>query len=149
MSTTTGGPILAVGGSTAELSHADLAAFVSDIASEIARTGARRVLLVPPDQTRLHSRAGEIVAQLFGLLEGDIERVEVMPALGTHQPLGPAECRLMFGDAIDPTRLLHHRWRDDVTTLGELPADEVDAVVGRSLGLSLPFAVNHALADDW
>jgi nickel-dependent lactate racemase len=148
VSTTTGRPLLAVGGSTAELSHADLAAFVGDLASEIARMGARRVLLVPPDQTRLHSRAGEIVAQLFGLLDGDVERVEVMPALGTHQPLGPTECRLMFGDAIDPTRLLHHRWRDDVTTLGELPADEVDAVVGRSLGLALPFAVNQALVDN-
>ena len=53
----------------------------------------------------------------------------------------------MFGDAIDPACLLHHRWRDDVTTLGELPADEVDEIVGRSLGLSLPFAVNSALVD--
>ena len=70
-----------------------------------------------------------------------------MPALGTHQPLGPAECRLMFGDAIDPARLLHHRWRDDVTTIGELSADEVDEIVGRSLGLSLPFAVNRVLVD--
>ena len=60
------------------------------------------MLLVPPDQTRLHSRAGEIVAQLAGLLDDQVERVDVMPALGTHRPLGPAECRLMFGDAIDP-----------------------------------------------
>jgi nickel-dependent lactate racemase len=105
------------------------------------------VLLVPPDQTRLHSRAGEIAAQLAGLLEGEAERVDVMPALGTHQPLGPAECRLMFGDAIDPDRILHHRWRDDVTTVGELPADEVDEVVQCSLGLALPFTVNSALID--
>ena len=61
-----------------------------------------------------------------GCSTGEVERVDVMPALGTHQPLGPAECRLMFGDAIDPARLLHHRWRDDVTTIGELSADEVD-----------------------
>jgi nickel-dependent lactate racemase len=53
----------------------------------------------------------------------------------------------MFGDAIDPSRLLHHRWRDDVTTIGELSADEVDEVLGRSLGLTLPFAVNRALVD--
>jgi nickel-dependent lactate racemase len=147
VSTTTGRPLLAVGGSTADLSQAELAAFVRDLAGEVAATAARRVLLVPPDQTRLHSRAGEIVARLAGLLEGDVERVDVMPALGTHQPLGPTECRLMFGDAIDPARVLHHRWRDDVTTLGELPADEVDEVVGRPLGLALPFAVNRALVD--
>jgi nickel-dependent lactate racemase len=145
--TTSGRPLLAVGGSTAEVSRDELAAFVRDFAAAVVGTGARSVLLVPPDQTRLHSRAGEIVAQLAGLLESQVERVDVMPALGTHRPLGPAECRLMFGDAIDPARLLHHRWRDDVTTIGELPADEVDEVVGRFLGLALPFAVNRALVD--
>jgi nickel-dependent lactate racemase len=146
--TTTGRPLLAIGGSTADISQSQLAAFVRDLAGEVLRTGARGVLLVPPDQTRLHSRAGEIVAQLAGLLEGEVERVDVMPALGTHRPLGPAESRLMFGEAIEPARLLHHRWRDDVTTIGELPTDEVDEIVGRSLALSLPFAVNRALVDD-
>lgn len=148
MSTTTGRPLLAIGGSTADVSLDELAAFVRDLANAVVGTDARRVLLVPPDQTRLHSRAGEIVAQLAGLLETQLERVDVMPALGTHRPLGPEESRLMFGDAIDPSRLLHHRWREDVTTIGELPADEVDEVVGRSLGLSLPFAVNRVLVDD-
>ncbi len=131
----------------AGVSQHELAAFVHDLAGEVAASGARRVLLVPPDQTRLQSRAGEIVARLAGLLAGDVERVDVMPALGTHRPLGPAECRLMFGDAIDPARLLHHRWRDDVTTVGELSAEEVDEAVGRPLGLALPFAVNTALVD--
>jgi nickel-dependent lactate racemase len=145
---TTGRPILAVGGSTADISQLELEAFVRDLAGAVARTGARRVLLVPPDQTRLHSRAGEIVAQLLVLLEGELERVDVMPALGTHRPLGPIESRLMFGDAIDAVRLLHHRWREDVTTIGELPAAEVDQIVGRPLGLALPFAVNRALVDD-
>ena len=129
------------------MSQAELAAIVRDLAAQVVGSGARRVLLVPPDQTRLHSRAGEIVAQLVGLLDGELERVDVMPALGTHRPLGPAESRLMFGDAIDPARLLHHRWRDDVTTIGELSADEVDEVLGRPLGLALPFAVNRALVD--
>jgi nickel-dependent lactate racemase len=117
------------------------------LAGNVAQTGARSVLLVPPDQTRLHSRAGEIVARVFTLLDGEIERVDVMPALGTHRPLGPAESRLMFGDAIDPARLLHHRWREDVVAIGELPAQEVNDIAGRDLGLSLPFAVNTALVD--
>jgi hypothetical protein len=148
VSTPTGRPLLAIGGPTADVSPGELSAFVRKLASDIVGSGARRVLLVPPDQTRLHSRAGEIVAQLVVLLESEVERVDVMPALGTHRPLGPDESRLMFGDAIDPARLLHHHWREDVTTIGELPADEVDEVVGRSLGLSLPFAVNRALVDE-
>jgi nickel-dependent lactate racemase len=147
VATTTGRPLLSTGGSTAELSGDDLARFVRDVAEAIVRTGARSVLLVPPDQTRLHSRAGEIVAQLATLLDSEVGRVDVMPALGTHQALGVAECRLMFGEAIDPAKLLHHRWREDVTTVGELTSAEVDEVVGRPLGLSLPFAVNRALVD--
>lgn len=134
--------------SDAGLSHGELAAVVSDVAAQVVDSGARRVLLVPPDHTRLHSRAGEIVAQLVRLLDGELERVDVMPALGTHQPLGPAEARLMFGDTIDSARLLHHRWRDDMTTIGEIPADEVDALVGHPLGLALPFVLNRALVDD-
>jgi nickel-dependent lactate racemase len=139
---------LAIGGQDVTVGPAELAAFVRSLVDEICATGARSVLLVPPDQTRLHSRAGEIVARLAVLLAGEVDHVDVMPALGTHRPLGPKECRLMFGDAIDPARLRHHRWRDDVVTVGELPADEVDGVAGVELGLSLPFAVNTALVDD-
>ena len=137
-----------IGGPDASVTSDELASFVHTLTGDIGRVEARRVLLVPPDQTRLHSRAGEIVARLATLLTGEVEQVDVMPALGTHRPLGPAECRLMFGDAIDPARLLHHRWRDDVVTIGELTAQEVDEVAGRELGLSLPFAVNAALVDD-
>ena len=147
MSNATGHSLLAVGGLGTTVSPDELGAFVRDLAAEVAAAGARRVLLVPPDQTRLHSRAGEIVGQLYGLLAGRVDRVDVMPALGTHQPLGPAESRLMFGDAIDPASLLQHHWRDDVTTIGELPAEEVDEVVGRGLGLGLQFTVNRALVD--
>ena len=139
---------LAVGDGAAGVSQDELASYVRVLADQLAVAGIRRVLLVPPDQTRLHSRAGEIVGRLAGLLDGELERVDVMPALGTHRPLGPAESRLLFGDAIDPGRLLHHRWRDDVTTIGELGAEEVDETVGRPLGLPLPFAVNRALVDD-
>jgi nickel-dependent lactate racemase len=138
-------PLLAVGGPVADLTVEELSEHVRTLAGHVVSTGARSVLLVPPDHTRLHSRAGEIVAQLVRILDAELAVVDVMPALGTHRPLGPDECRLLFGDAIEPERLLRHRWRDDVTTIGELPAVEVDGVVGRPLGLSLPFAVNRAL----
>ena len=52
----------------------------------------------------------------------------------------------MFGDAIPADRLLVHRWRDDVETIGEIAAAEVDELAGLPIGLPLPFTVNRALA---
>lgn len=138
---------LGIGGPDATVTPDELTAFVDVLAGQVGRLEARSVLLVPPDQTRLYSRAGEIVARLASCLGGEVERLEVMPALGTHRPPGPADARLMFGDTIDPAALLHHRWRDDVVTVGELAAEEVEDVAGRELGFGLPFAVNAALVD--
>ena len=147
MTQTTPAPLVAVGGPGAELYSGDVATIVRVLADCVVQAGARRVLLVPPDHTRLHSRAGEITTALLGVLDFEVERADVMPALGTHRPLGPAEAKLMFGDAIPAERLLEHRWRYDVRTIGELPAEEVDGVLGRPLGLSLPVTVNHAIVD--
>ena len=53
-------------GSTAGVSQAELAAIVRDLAAQVVGSGARRVLLVPPDQTRLHSRAGRSLRSSSG-----------------------------------------------------------------------------------
>lgn len=140
-------PLFAVGSAERELYPGDLVSLVRSLADRVVDAGARRVLVVPPDHTRLHSRAGEISAALVTILDREIERADVMPALGTHRPLGPTEARLMFGDAIPAERLLVHDWRRDVKRLGEIPAEEVDEIVGAPLGLSLPFFANRALVD--
>jgi nickel-dependent lactate racemase len=140
-------PLLAAGGPGYELTRGELAGHLDGIAAAIVAEGAGRVLLVPPDHTRLHSRGGEIAAHLDRALRSARLEVDVMPALGTHRPLGPAECRLLFGDAIGVDRLLEHRWRDDVAVIGEIPAEEVEELAGSALGLSLPLSVNRALVD--
>ena len=119
----------------------------ADLTQQIVATGARRVLLVPPDHTRLHSRGGEIVAGLVQALDGQLEQLDVMPALGTHRALGPAEAELLFGDVIPAERLLVHDWREGVTQVGEIPAEEVDELLERPLGLSLPFLLADSVAD--
>jgi nickel-dependent lactate racemase len=139
--------LVAAGGRDHEISSAELARHLDEVARSIVADGVRRVLLVPPDHTRLHSRGGEITAHLDEALRSQGLEVNVMPALGTHRPLGEAEAQLLFGDVIAADRLLEHRWRDDVTMIGEIPADEVDAIAGFPLGLSLPVTVNSALVD--
>ena len=50
----------------------------------------KKVLLLPPDATRLYSGAGMLTRIAWKLLSGKAE-VLVMPALGTHAPMTPEE----------------------------------------------------------
>ena len=54
-----------------------------------------KVLILPPDYTRMYSGAGKITAQYYGMLSGKCE-VDVMPALGTHVPMTKEECEAFF-----------------------------------------------------
>ena len=99
----------------------DGAALRDGLFAALERLGPRRkVLLVPPDFTRFHSRAGELARyawQYYG------DRVtDVLPALGTHSAMPAGQIREMFGDL--PASLFRvHDWRRGITTLGQVPAD--------------------------
>lgn len=88
----------------------------------------RRVLAIPPDFTRLPSRAGDITVlawQHFGKA-----LVDVLPALGTHVPMPDWQRERMFPGV--PAELFRvHDWRRDVETIGEVPGAFVrDATEG-------------------
>ncbi|MEI6787073.1 MAG: lactate racemase domain-containing protein [bacterium] len=85
----------------------------------------RRVLLLPPDHTRLNSMAGPITAIAYRLLSGWGAKTDIMPALGTHAPMGVTELRLMFGDSIPLNCFLPHDWRKDVVSRGVIPGDKL------------------------
>ena len=80
----------------------------------------RKVLLLPPDHTRLNSDAGELTRLLYELLSPKAE-VDIMPALGTHSPMTEAQLRMMFGDSIPLTRFKVHDWRKGIRQVGEVP----------------------------
>ena len=84
----------------------------------------KRVLMLPPDQTRLDSQAGLITCLSHQLLG---ERLtDVMPALGTHEPMTATQLDKMF-PGLPHSLVRPHRWRQDVVTLGEIEADFVAA----------------------
>ena len=87
----------------------------------LAKLGPRnKVLAVPPDQTRAHSRAGDLTHDAWQYY-GDKLRA-VLPALGTHVPMNPEQIAHMYGDM--PLDLFKvHNWRTDIETLGEVPAE--------------------------
>ena len=54
----------------------------------------RRVLALPPDFTRFHSRAGELTCLAWDYYGTHI--TDVLLALGTHKPMSDAEIAAMF-----------------------------------------------------
>lgn len=80
----------------------------------------RRVLILPPDFTRYHSNAGFITNTYYHILQKAGAEVDIMPALGTHEPMTKEQALVMFGD-IPYEKLLLHNWRTDVLKVGEVP----------------------------
>ena len=81
-----------------------------------------RVLAVPPDHTRINSRAGPLTCYTHAFYGEQL--VDVMPALGTHFPMSDRQLARMFPEL--PKSLIRtHRWREDVVTIGRVPADFV------------------------
>ncbi|OYP28957.1 D-mannonate epimerase [Rhodopirellula sp. MGV] len=104
----------------------------------------KKALLLPPDHTRLFSRAGEITSLCYEMLGDAI--ADIMPALGTHSPMKPAQLDHMFpGVPLDLFR--PHRWRDDVVTLGTVPAEFVSNVTGGLYDRPWQAQVNKLLRD--
>ena len=87
----------------------------------------RKVLLLPPDFTRMYSGAGKITAFYYEMLKDTCD-VDVMPALGTHVPMTEEECRTFFLGVVPYEKLIVHKWREDVVKIGEVPAEFVSEV---------------------
>jgi nickel-dependent lactate racemase len=143
-------PLQSVGGRERAISREELRELVDEIAAtEISSSGARRVLLVPPDLTRLHSRAGEIAGLLFERLCASGCEVAVLPALGTHTAMTPEEANLLFGGRIPFARILEHRWREGLVSLGEIGAAEISALSAGRMADPIPVEVDAILLGDW
>jgi nickel-dependent lactate racemase len=118
---------------------------LKDLLTEsLARLGERnRVLAVPPDITRVHSRAGELTRYAWQYY-GDRLRA-VLPALGTHAAMQPAQIAEMFGDM--PLELFRvHNWRTEIETVGEVPAEFIREQSEGKLSYTWPAQVNRLIS---
>jgi nickel-dependent lactate racemase len=106
----------------------------------------KRVLLLPPDITRMHSGAGRIT-ELFYNAFADEADVHVIPTLGQHLPHTHAENRQMFG-AIPSERILAHDWRGGVVRVGEIPVEIVQESCGSIVDWPIPITLNRMLMEE-
>jgi nickel-dependent lactate racemase len=114
------------------------------LAESLAKLGERsRVLAVPPDQSRMHSRAGDLTRFAWEYYGDRLKAI--LPALGTHTPMLPKQLEHMFGEVpLDLFRV--HNWRTDVETLGEVPAELIHELSEGKLSYAWPAQVNRLIS---
>jgi nickel-dependent lactate racemase len=112
----------------------------SGLYSALKKLGARnKVLVVPPDFTRYHSRAGEITSLIYNYYGGLLK--DILPALGTHVPMTDKEIDIMYKGV--PKNLFRiHDWRKDVVTVGTVPGEYVSGITNGALTYSWPAQLN-------
>lgn len=104
--------------------------------------GKQKVLAVPPDFTRFPSRAGELTEFTWEYYGEKL--TDILPALGTHTPMTDEQISIMYGKT--PRNLFRdHDWRNDVVTLGYVPADYVKEVSEGAVDFEWPVQVNKLI----
>jgi len=132
---------LSVGSAETDLSAEQLQSLLNE---SLAKLGQRnRVLAVPPDQTRAHSRAGELTRYAWQYY-GDKMKA-VLPALGTHSAMTESQLSHMFGDMTQELFKVHN-WRTDVETLGIVPREFIQEQSEGKLDFEWPAQVNKLVA---
>ncbi|MDX1947470.1 MAG: lactate racemase domain-containing protein [Pirellulaceae bacterium] len=106
----------------------------------------RRVLLLPPDITRMHSGSGWITECFYNLL-ADSADVHVIPTLGQHEPHTREQNAQMFG-GIPHERIHPHDWRGGCMYLGDIPADYVKEITGGAADWKFPVWLNSMLMQE-
>lgn len=107
----------------------------------------KKILVIPPDITRLHSNAGELTRILYELWDAaNGTTFDILPAIGTHAPMTEAQIAEMYGDLPKATYHVHH-WRTGLYHFGEVPSDFIREVSGGKLNYSIPVAVNQKLIE--
>jgi len=125
-----------------ELTSEDLRKGLYEALGKIGKK--HKVLAIPPDYTRLPSRAGELTEYAWQYY-GDA-LTDVLPALGTHSPMTAHQIAHMFG-SLPASLIREHDWRNDVITLGMVPASFVKEVSEGAVDFPWPAQVNKLLQD--
>lgn len=124
------------------LTPEDLRAGLYSALDELGRR--KKVIALPPDFTRFHSRAGELTKCLWDYYQNSL--TDILPALGTHKSMTANEIALMFSGV--PTRLFRvHDWRNGFATLGAIPAEFIKAVSENRVDYDLPVQLSKLLAE--
>jgi nickel-dependent lactate racemase len=135
---------VAKGGPDVQLTDDELKSLLFEALDKLEKLGPRRrVLAVPPDQTRIHSRAGDLTRYAWQYYGEHLEAI--LPALGTHAPMSAHQLTRMYGSI--PHELFRvHNWRTDVEALGEVPCEFIEKVSEGKLHYPWPAQTNRFIS---
>lgn len=135
------------GGASVSVNDAELKEMVL---GAIAKSGKeiKRMLLLPPDHTRLNSCAGRITEIIYEEYSGKCH-IDIMPALGTHSAMNDAQLEMMFGTKIPKSAFKVHDWRNDVVSLGKASSEFIKELSGGNLDYEVNVQVNKIVYDNY
>lgn len=132
----------ASGSATGELTHDDVK---HALFQALDALGPRhKVIAVPPDITRFHSRAGHLAQVAFEYYAGRL--THILPATGTHTPMTDREIAIMY-PGIPRERFAVHDFRNGLAALGEVPSAYIREQSEGRLNSSWPVQVNRLLIE--
>jgi len=143
-----GKTLLARGGAAVDLLDDEASAlFARALGQAVAEVGkVSSALLLPPDITRFHSRAGLLTVAAHRELARAGISVTIMPTLGTHAPLTAAARERMY-PGIPAALFRVHDWRRDVVELGRIEREWVEGITEGAVCYDWPAQVNRLLRD--
>ena len=131
---------------------------VADIISQTCNPAdyrGKRILLIVPDGTRT-APVGLLFKELFKQLGGVVKNLDVLIALGTHQPMSEAAIcdRLEISEQQHQTdyakvKFFNHAWNNTAALklVGTLKADEVSKLTDGLFSMDVPVEINSMLFD--
>ncbi len=134
-------------GEDVSISRDELNGLVATVLEKAGKPG--RVLVLPPDHTRLNSMAGPITAMVYEQLTADGTQVDIMPTLGTHNPMTEAQLRMMFGESIPLEAFKVHDWRNGIVRKGVIAGDMLSELSGGKVDYPVGVEVSKLFFDGY
>jgi nickel-dependent lactate racemase len=115
----------------------------------------KRILLIVPDNTR-SGPVGEVFKAIFDCIGGKVKQLDVLVALGTHQPISEGSICERLRITVDEhrekyraVRFFNHEWDRPETfkSIGIIKAAEIDKLTGGLFKEEVNVAINKMIFD--
>jgi nickel-dependent lactate racemase len=136
------------------LSHEEIQNIVSRALPQDELRG-QRVLLIVPDGTRT-APVGTLFKTIFDLLGNVTKKLDVMIALGTHQPMSEDAINTRMeitreerAGKYSRVEMINHAWDDPnaLVSVGEISAEEIEEISGGLFKQSVEANINRRVYD--